>query len=37
MAGCCFVFTLIAKPMLTFWVGKAEMIDVRCHMPATRL
>ena len=29
---------LTTKPMLTFWVGEAELIELRfrCHMPATR-
>ena len=35
IVGCCIVFKLTTKPMLTFWVGKAEPIELRfrCHMP----
>ena len=38
MGGCYIVLKLITKPMLTFYVGKAELIELhfRCHMPATR-
>ena len=38
MVGCCIVLKLTTEPMLTFWVGEAEMIELsfRCHMPAIR-
>ena len=28
MVGCYIVFKLTTKPMLTFWVGKAEMLEL---------
>ena len=38
MVGCCIAFKLTTKLMLTFWVGKAQLIELRfrCPMPATK-
>ena len=38
MVDCNIVLKLTTKLMLTFWVGKVELIELRfrCHMPATR-
>ena len=38
MVGCRIVFKLTTKPMLTFWAGKAELIELgfRCHTLAAR-
>ena len=38
MVGCSIVLKLTTKAMLAFWVGEAELIELRFrgHMPATK-
>ena len=38
MVGCCIVLKLTTKPMLIFWVDKAELIELgfQCHMSVNR-